>query len=44
MNELNEELAETITHLIKRTNDDFGMTLSGNPFNKEDIERLQGFA
>lgn len=41
MNNLNEELKDTIMTLLKRTNEDFGLTLSGNPFSREIIEHMQ---
>jgi len=40
MNGLNDEIKEQIVHLLKRTNEDFGVTLSGNPFSKEVIEQI----
>jgi len=38
MNSLNDDLKEPLVHLLRRTNDDFGVTLSGNHFSKESIE------
>ena len=40
MNEINDEIKETLEEVLKRTNDDFGVTLSGNPISKETIEYL----
>jgi hypothetical protein len=40
MNEINDEVKESILALIRRTNDDFGLTLSGNPISRESVERL----
>jgi len=37
MNEVDDDCKEVISALVKRTNDDFGMTLSGNNFSKEVI-------
>jgi hypothetical protein len=37
MNEINDEIKETLISLLRRTNDDFGVTLSGNPISKETI-------
>jgi hypothetical protein len=38
MNEINDDIKESIVHLLRRTADDFGITLSGNPISKEVIE------
>jgi hypothetical protein len=40
MNELNDELKEQILALLKRTNEDFGLTLAGNPIQGEIIQYL----
>ena len=37
-NEINDECKEAVTALIRRTNDDFGITLAGNPISKNVIE------
>jgi hypothetical protein len=39
-NEINEECKEAVAALIRRTNDDFGITLAGNPISKPTIEAL----
>lgn len=31
MNEIDDEIKEGLVSLLRRTNDDFGLTLSGNP-------------
>lgn len=41
MNELTDDLKDPLAALLRRTNDDFGVTLSGNPIGRECIERLQ---
>jgi hypothetical protein len=33
-NNIDEECKEAVTALLKRTNDDFGLTLAGNPIGK----------
>jgi len=40
MNEINDEVKETLAQVLRRTNDDFGVTLSGNPVSKETIDQL----
>ena len=44
MNEINDEVKETLAQVLRRTNDDFGVTLSGNPVSKETIDQLQRVA
>ena len=41
MNEITDDIKDNVNSLLKRTNDDFGITLSGNPITKESIEQLQ---
>lgn len=41
MNELNDEIKETVAQVLRKTNDDFGVTLSGNNISKETIAQLQ---
>lgn len=41
MNDIGDEIKESIVALLRRTNDDFGITLSGNPLSREVIESLQ---
>ena len=41
MNLLNEELKDELKDLLLRTNDDFGVTLSGNTISSEGIKELQ---
>lgn len=41
MNDINDDIKDSLSHLLRRTNDDFGITLSGNPISKESIEALQ---
>jgi hypothetical protein len=33
-NEINDECRENVAALLRRTNDDFGITLAGNPISK----------
>jgi hypothetical protein len=40
MNDINDEIKETLAQVLRRTNDDFGVTLSGNPVSKETIDQL----
>lgn len=40
MNEINDEIREPLEKLLRRTNDDFGVTLSGNPVSKDTIDYL----
>ena len=42
MNDLNDDIKENLEALVKRTNEDFGLTLSGNAFTKDSIDKLQG--
>ena len=44
MNDLNDEIRDSLAQLLRRTNDDFGVTLSGNPISKETIAYLQNVA
>ena len=44
MNEISDEIKENLGQLLRRTNDDFGVTLSGNPVSKDSIEQLQKIA
>lgn len=37
-NSINDECRDSVTALIKRTNDDFGITLAGNPISKSNGE------
>ena len=37
-NSINDECRDSVTALIKRTNDDFGITLEGNPISKSNGE------
>jgi hypothetical protein len=41
MNDINDDIKDSLMALLKRTNDDFGVTLSGNPIPKEIIEQMQ---
>jgi hypothetical protein len=38
MNEVNDEIKEGVALLLRRTNDDFGITLSGNPVSRDTID------
>lgn len=38
MNDIGDDIKEALVPLLRRTNDDFGITLSGNPISKEIIE------
>jgi len=40
MNDVNDEIKEGVAQLLKRTNDDFGITLSGNPISRDTIDQL----
>jgi hypothetical protein len=40
MNDINDEIKETLAQVLRRTNDDFGVTLSGNPVSKDTIDQL----
>ena len=44
MNDINDEIKDTLAQLLKRTADDFGVTLSGNNISKETIDYLQKLA
>jgi hypothetical protein len=37
-NDINDECKDSIIQLMRRTNDDFGITLAGNPINKNVID------
>jgi len=39
-NEINDECREPLSALLKRTNDEFGVTLAGNPISKATAEYL----
>jgi len=38
MNDIKNEITESLMPLLKRTNEDYGVTLSGNPISKDVIE------
>ena len=40
MNELNDDIKEAVLAVLKRTNEDFGVTLAGNPISAEVIQYL----
>lgn len=40
MNDVNDDIKEVLQALLRRTNDDFGITLSGNPISRESIDSL----
>lgn len=40
MNDIGDEIKDSIVALLRRTNDDFGITLSGNPISRDVIESL----
>ena len=40
MNDINDDIRDALLTVLRRTNDDFGVTLSGNPLSKEAIEYL----
>lgn len=40
MNEITDDIREPLLNLLKRTNEEFGVTLSGNPLSKESIDFL----
>ena len=44
MNEIGDDIKDTLINVLRRTNDDFGVTLSGNPVTKEIIDHLQKVA
>jgi hypothetical protein len=39
-NEINDECKDQLSALLKRTNDDFGFTLAGNPISKATADCL----
>jgi hypothetical protein len=39
-NDINDEVKEPLAALMRRTNDDFGVTLSGNPISKAAVDHL----
>lgn len=39
-NDINDECKDAVSALLRRTNDDFGITLAGNPILKHTIESL----
>ena len=41
MNEIGDDIKDNLVNVLRRTNDDFGVTLSGNPVTKEIIDHLQ---
>jgi len=43
-NDVNDECKEAVSALLRRTNDDFGVTLAGNPITKPTIEYLNKVA
>jgi hypothetical protein len=40
MNDINDDIKDNLAALLRRTYDDFGVTLSGNPMTRETIEGL----
>ncbi len=40
MNDITDEIQDSLSQLLKRTNEEFGVTLSGNPISKDTIEGL----
>ena len=44
MNEINDEIRDNLASLLRRTHDDFGVTLSGNSISRETIDHLQKIA
>jgi len=40
LNEVNDDVKDALLGLLRRTNDDFGVTLSGNPVSKDTIDNL----
>ncbi len=40
MNEITDDIREPLYNLLKRTNEEFGVTLSGNPISKESLDFL----
>lgn len=41
MNDIEDDIKESLVLLLRRTNDDFGLTLSGNPISRDTVEYLQ---
>ena len=39
-NEINDECKDALSALLRRTNDDFGVTIAGNPISKPTVEAL----
>ena len=39
-NEINDECKDAVAGVLRRTNDDFGITLAGNPLQKPTVESL----
>lgn len=37
-NDINDESKDAITALIRRTNDDFGITIAGNPITRATVD------
>jgi len=42
MNKLDEDVLPEIADVLRRTADDFGFTLTGNPIEAESVKTLQG--
>ena len=40
MNNINDDVKDQLSSLIRRTNDDFGLTLSGNELSKTVISKI----
>ena len=40
MNDINDDIKDPLANLLRRTNDEFGVTLSGNAVSKEAIDQL----
>jgi len=38
MNDINDDIKDPLANLLRRTNDEFGVTLSGNAVSKEAID------
>lgn len=43
-NEINDDSKEGVSALLRRTNDEFGITIAGNPISKSVIEHLNKVA
>lgn len=43
-NDINDESKDQLAALIRRTNDDFGVTLAGNPLQKQTVDSLMKVA